>query len=628
MSLSVRNRVCDRCIRKKVKCDLQRPGCSRCLEAGSLCTYSAERKKPGPPRGSRRQKHGTTPASSVSTETHATPGDQADAFLTPDQHSLAHESGIVFPDIVEGLCLPRGDVQEFGGFSLQDPTYGLPDLGARSHRENIGLYPGYSLSHEQEKELLVHFFNEVHPAIPLFRIEHFLRQYDDGSANRNLLVAIVTVAAKVLSPINFWKPEDVEICMKFLLETMSPETTSTDTHNSLDSFRLECLLAYYEFHQSPGSSSWMRISSLARRAYAVGVNQIDNPELCSAFDRTAVTEDDIEDWRYLFWCIYCLDSYSNITVGTPPVVELESINTALARRPHDQVHSLSTSIPKIFLPDDVEDIWETAKAVVSNGTMVNYNLHMVTTTALRQAGYILRLRAEGKRLYTRIAAVKGAIAALRLSLPSRYLNPARNTLSGESCIEHHIRLTNILHLQMASLIITIPRGFEKDEAGFMQNWMGSLEPCQNIVSVVEQWDNQHFPHIDPAICFIVFSALCFLELHRLSTADPAAPFIANIDRGQHLLMLFLEQFSSMWTVPRFLLQQFRKIQSRYKDTGLTYAEVDLLLSKFKTPLHPKAIERFSDFSAIAPDTNMNTNMASYHDDLWFFNLDDNYNIDL
>ncbi|KAI8945219.1 hypothetical protein F4801DRAFT_569148 [Xylaria longipes] len=607
--------------------DLQRPGCSRCIEAGSPCTYSAERKKPGPPRGSRRQKHGTTPVSSAPIEARFTPGDQGDAFLTLDPHSLAHDPGIVFPDMVEGACLPQGGLQEFGGFSLRDSIYALPNPVVRSGRDNIGLYPGYTLGREHERELLVHFFNEVHPAIPLFRVGHFLKEYDDGFADRNLLVAIVTVAAKVLSPINFWNLEDVELCMKFLLETMSPETASSGTHNLLDSFRLECLLAYYEFHQSPGSSSWMRISRLARRAYTVGVNQIDNPELCSAFDSNAVTEDDIEDWRYLFWCIYCLDSYSNITVGTPFVVELESINTALARKPHDQVHSLSTSISKVFLPDDIEDIWETAKAVVSNGIMVNYNIHMVTTTTLRQAGYIMRLRTEGKRLHTKVAALKGAIAALRLSLPSRYLNPARNVLSGESCIEHHLRLTNILHLCMATLIIAIPPRLDGDEAEFMQSWLESLGLCQDIVSVVEQWDNQHSPRIDPAICFIVFSALCFLELHRLSTADPAATLVSNIKRGQHLLMLFLEQFSSMWAVPRFLIHQFRKIQSRYQDTRLTYPEVDRLLSRFKTPLHPKALERVSDISTTTSDTNTNTDTATHPDDLWSFDPYDDYNLD-
>ncbi|KAI0445550.1 hypothetical protein F4803DRAFT_548066 [Xylaria telfairii] len=628
MSLNVRNRVCDRCIRKKVKCDLQRPGCSRCLEAGLPCTYSVERKKPGPPRGSRRQKHGTTSASSASIEGQVSPGDQEDTFLTPNPLSLAHGPGIVFPGIVEGLCLPQGRGQEFGGFSLQDPIYGLPDPIVSYDREILGLYPGYSLSHEHERELLVHFFNEVHPAIPLFRIGHFLKKYDDGIADRTLLVTIVTVAAKVLGPISFWNPEDVELCMKSLLETMSSGTTYSGPPNTLDSFRVESLLAYYEFHQSPGSSSWMRISRLARRAYAVGVNQIDNPDLCSAFDRNAVTEDDIEDWRYLFWCIYCLDSYSNITVGTPFVVELESINTALARKPHDQVHSLETSISKIFLPDDVEDIWETAKDVVSSGIMVNYNLHMVTTTTLRQAGYLLRLRSKGKRLHTKLAALKVATSALRLSLPSRYLNPARNVLSGESCIEHHMRLTNILHLHMATLIIAIAPRLDKDEARFTQSWLESLGPCQNIVSVVEQWDNQHSPRIDPAICFIVFSALCFLEIHRRSTADPTAPFVANIDRGQQLLILFLEHFSSIWTAPRFLIHQFRKIRNRYQDTRLTVTEVDHLLSKFKTPLHPKALERFFDNSITTPDANTDTDTAMHLDQLWSFDLYDNYDLDL
>ncbi|KAI1132172.1 hypothetical protein F5Y10DRAFT_6652 [Nemania abortiva] len=616
MSLSRKNRVCDRCIRKKVKCDLQRPNCSRCSEAGLPCTYSAERKKPGPQRGSRRQRHETASAGSASVDTQLVLGDHAS--LTPEQDSIVHTSDIVSQGMMEDLCLSQGQIHEFESFSLQGPIYG--STPATVPRDSQNIYPGYSLTHEHERELLVHFFNEVHPAIPLFRIGRFLRKYDNGLTERNLLITMVTVAAKVLGPISFWKADDVEMCMKFLLETTNLETGSPDTHNSLDYFRLECLLAYYEFHQSPGSSSWMRTSRLARRAYRIGINQVDNPELCSAFDYTTATEDDIEDWRYLFWCIYCLDSYSNITVGTPFVIELENINTALARAPHDQVLTSLISVPKVFLPDDVEDIWKTAKDVVSSGIMVNYNLHMITTTTLRQAGYIMRLRAMGKRLPTKIETLKRALAALRLSLPSRYLNPARNVLGGESCIDHHIRLTNILHVHMANLILSIPPRLDENEAEFIQTWLESLEPCQNIVSVVEQWDNQHSPRIDPAICFIVFSALCYLDLHRRSAADPTAPLVATLDQGQHLLLLFLEQFSSMWAVPRLLIQQFRKTQSKSKDTPLTYAEVDRCLSRFKTPLHPKALERCPGISTIAPDLNMDIDMTMQFDNFLTFDL--------
>ncbi|KAI0203036.1 hypothetical protein F4808DRAFT_418845 [Astrocystis sublimbata] len=626
MSLSLRNRVCDRCIRKKVKCDLQRSGCSRCLEAGSSCTYSAARKKPGPSRGSRRaQKHGTTSVGTASTGAQVIQGNRENVLLTLGEHNFAQESGFVFPETVD--YLPQAEAQQFENCRLPEPMHDLfdPDVNPLE-----SVYPGYSLTQECERELLVHFFSEIHPAIPLFRIPHFLKQYDNNLADRKLVVAIVTIAAKILGPINYWKPDDVEVCMQFLLDTAS-ETASSQHFNSLDSFRLDCLLAYYGFHQCPSSSSWMRISKLARKAYVIGVNQIENPDSCSAFDHTAVTEDDIEDWRYLFWCLYCLDSYSNILIGTPFVVELESINTALLRKPHDQGHGhgISSSISKIYLPDDIEDLWQTVKAVVSNGTMVNYNIHMITTTILRHAGYILRLRTEGKPLPTRVTTLQRAIASLRLSLPVRYLNPTRNALSGESCIEHHIRLTNVLHLHMATLIIAIPPRLEKDEAKFMQSWLETLEPCQNIVTVVEQWDNQHSPRIDPAICVIVSSALCFLELHRRSSSDPSDPLASSISRGQHLLLLFLEQFSTMWALPRFLIHQFKEIRDQCKDIILTCAaEIDRGLSRSRTPVHPKSLQRYLDMSTTPSDANSPADAATYTDDLRSFNLCENYNFDL
>lgn len=112
---------------------------------------------------------------------------------------------------------------------------------------------------------------------------------------------------------------------------------------------------------------------------------------------------------------------------------------------------------------------------------------------------VMRLRSEGKRLPTKIDALRRALPALRLSLPPRYLNPARNILSGESCINHHIRLTNIILLQMVHLLVAISAKYDWNEKEFMRCWLETLEPCQNIVLVVEHWDNQHSPRIDPAI---------------------------------------------------------------------------------------------------------------------------------
>lgn len=48
------SRVCERCVAKKVKCNLARPSCSRCLEERTACVYSRVKRKPGPSKGSGR----------------------------------------------------------------------------------------------------------------------------------------------------------------------------------------------------------------------------------------------------------------------------------------------------------------------------------------------------------------------------------------------------------------------------------------------------------------------------------------------------------------------------------------------------------------------------------------------
>ncbi|KAJ2381557.1 hypothetical protein GGI05_005942, partial [Coemansia sp. RSA 2603] len=45
------SRACDKCRRKKVKCDGKRPICTHCAALGESCTYLDATKKRGPPKG-------------------------------------------------------------------------------------------------------------------------------------------------------------------------------------------------------------------------------------------------------------------------------------------------------------------------------------------------------------------------------------------------------------------------------------------------------------------------------------------------------------------------------------------------------------------------------------------------
>lgn len=407
---------------------------------------------------------------------------------------------------------------------------------------------------------LTEFFQEIHHAIPLFEKGRFLRLYDNGEIRRSLVVTITAITAKLLGPVHSWNAQDLDLCINTLL-TGPQNSESVDRGQVvLENFQQECLLAYYDFHQSPGPQAWMKIAKLSRKAYAVGLHQIENPELCSAFDSGMVTDDIVESWRYIWWCVYCLDSYSNISSGAPFVIDEGSMNTALPSRPFNE--DIETpwvaSSSKLFLPDDTSELWNIAQEIVSHGKLVGFRLYMVVTTMIRQAGTILRIRAEKGPGCSpaRVASLKRNLASLRLALPPRYLNPARNVLNTETAPDHHVRLTNVFLLHMSRMMLSLPGELSNGEEEWMKNWQQALEASEDIVQVVEQWDSRFSAHVDPAICFIVFVALVMLDLRRRSGAgETPGSNAAVLTQNERILLLFLEHFGNLWTLPKFLARK-------------------------------------------------------------------------
>ena len=387
-----------------------------------------------------------------------------------------------------------------------------------------------------------------------------MRLYDSGEIRRSLVVTIAAITAKLLGPVHHWNPQDVDLCLNALLAVTRENEPVIQGQADLENFQQECLLAYYDFHQFPGPQSWMRIARLSRKAYAVGLHQIENPDMCSAFDSVLVTDGAVESWRFLWWCVYCLDSYSNISSGAPFIIDEQCMNTALPSRPfnEDIETRWAPSSPKLFLPDDTSELWSIAQDIVSHGELVGFRLHMVVTTMIRQAGTIMRIRAEKGpgRHASRIVNLRRNLASLRLALPPRYVNPARNVLTTETAPDHHVRLTNIFILHMTRIMLSLPGELSEGEGEWMENWQQSREASEDIVQIVEQWDSRFSAHVDPAICFIVFIALFMLDLHRRSRASEASGLNTTMSQSERILLLFLEQFGNLWTLPKFLAREY------------------------------------------------------------------------
>lgn len=423
-------RVCDRCIQRKVKCDLRRPTCSRCNEAGLECIYSSARRKPGPAKGSRRR-----------AGNHRISRSKVQKGVTDSRSSINVEWAPVAS--WEGI-LPSQELQ-------QQPSFASNHIALSAPVEFSGHFTPV-----QRDELINSFFSLFHPSIPLFDQARFLRQYGGGAVSLSLLETILVITAKVRGiPVLDKQLLDAEVGRLLAINSFEDDEAR---HIPLDRFQQAALLAYFSYYQRPGQASWLRIGELTRKAYQYGLHQLDGGTTQDS-PLTNYDPEELDEWRRLFWCIYCLDSYSNITVAAPFIVETEGILTALPVGQHILLAKSTLSLPTheqtnseslIFLSPETGDLWQTTKNIMTSENPVhrNFNMNIVTTSLIRETAISRRLQSQNPRmrLHTRRLALGDHISAVRLALPARYLNPARNTLENESNAEHHTRFVIPAHM--------------------------------------------------------------------------------------------------------------------------------------------------------------------------------------
>ena len=199
----------------------------------------------------------------------------------------------------------------------------------------------------------------------LFQKDIFFEQYESHQINRDLLQAMVLISAIVLRQNGSIEQSTCQSHMESLLKVNALSNQNKTGDALLDAFRQECMLAFYHFHQSPGPDGWTRVGTLTRKAYEHELHQIDNDNYLANLDFVGMTNAEREAWRQVWWFIYCIDSYCNITAASPCMVEVDSVHTALAMGVVDGITSTMTcSSPRIFLASDTSSLWTTAKDIV------------------------------------------------------------------------------------------------------------------------------------------------------------------------------------------------------------------------------------------------------------------------
>ncbi|KAH7070557.1 hypothetical protein BKA63DRAFT_518727 [Paraphoma chrysanthemicola] len=553
----VRPRVCDTCIRKKVKCNQARPACSRCTERGENCVYSAKRRRPGPPPGSQR-----------------TSSKPRTASVLPGSRRTREE-----PSVVVDL--------------LPSPPPSVPAAHQPVELRNQDCSPTVFESNREE-QLLEAFFDILRDVNPIHDKARFLYDYHNSCCDSALISTITTITEKLTGSVLAANVTSIDTRIDSLLSSTALQESLFTDSPVLDEYRKSCVLAAYEFHQFPGHQSWMRLGSLARMALRTGLDRLEHLRAYQPEWR-ALSEQDMEEWRAVWWCIYRLDSYSNLASGTPYLISEDLVATAFILRNVSQSFEETDSVPQLLLSSHPENIWKLISTLSSYPGTTIANIHNITTTMMRQVGSLTRVYQVRpvEETNAKITEVERRFSALRLALPPNWLNPKRNAFSGERTLEHHERLVTNLQLWMTRLLLAIFRCCRQHGEEWLRSWEQVLETCQNIVAIAEQWDSSFCIKVDPAIAFVIFTSLIFLDLHEKSIATSGENLQAQIEHDKTVLRFMLEHFATIWTLPRLLSLSFATFSESIQGP-LTEQHLKRILLRFEAPLHSRWLQFLSD----------------------------------
>lgn len=377
----------------------------------------------------------------------------------------------------------------------------------------------------------------------------------------DLVLTIVVITAKLTGYAFSTATFDIDTCIDEILSAGSLEEEIFSNSPSIDQSRKSCLRAFYKFHQFPGQQAWMRIGILTRMAMWTGLDRLEIVKSQYPGWRT-MTQRQLEEWRLIWWCIYRLDSYANLSSGTPYVVDERLAYTSLLQKIPEGAHiehEHDSVDEKVLLPSYQTSLWEAISIISSQPPEISsFNFHIITTTLLRVVARAIRLRGLQKQPEIRcLDDIERHIPAVRLSLPANFLNTRRNAFSNETGQDHHARLVTLFHLNLAQFLLSIincNRREQDDE--WTLRWQRVFEACQDLASLSEQWNSSHNLRVDPAISIIIFSALIFLDIHKKSASALVWGSYSAIEHSETVLQMQLGQFARIWTLPRLLTRMY------------------------------------------------------------------------
>ena len=191
----------------------------------------------------------------------------------------------------------------------------------------------------------------------------------------------------------------------------------------LNDIKTACLLALHEYTTYPGRKAWMYVRRVVAISIGARLHRVDcvkHPLHLSNVER--------EEWRFVWWTVFRLDSTINVVAVTPFALDSLSTRTALVSTSvvdftNDNIHESTQT----FLPTDPLKSWSMVHELQCIDPGEGSHIYLLAVSMMRAVSecFLRRQSISTPEIQSCMESLRSTFSCFRLALPGWYFDATR-----------------------------------------------------------------------------------------------------------------------------------------------------------------------------------------------------------
>lgn len=435
------------------------------------------------------------------------------------------------------------------------------------------------------------YLDHIQPAFPLFRRPVLFEHFSKGLLPTDLLAVMMALAARFSPRAGLFLDLNLDGWEALLNCSLTQQPSERASTLDLNAVKREFLVALFEYTRSPGLRAWKQAGVMTRTAIGHGLHNMDSPG-----NQRLLGEDEAEECRFVWWCIWKLDGCFNGVALTPLCTDDRFATTYLVSTTvSDFTMGKTQPSSRTRLDLSISGLEQFLRRMNSLDTVALETLCLYFAGLIREY-HTLRCRMSTAPDECRqgLRNIRSTCHIIRNCIPAWFLRPQRNYGKQESPREHRVRLMALLEYNILGINCHLP--LAEDDGGTnpldLDRWQQCVGFAQEMVELFRCWDVSYDTHVDPMITCAMWYVSVLLAIHAMAARLINSPL--NGERRQMetalaYMVSALRRFSTWWGIAEKLLDSIEQLW-KWTWLDIDWPGMQDLVEQLRTLLDPNSPE--------------------------------------